>query len=213
MMVKFVQLPFCTVVMLDVWNASPSRYFAAYRCLDSYRWLLGHPVIDEFATISSPIFITPRSLLGKIYNAGISLGHRRDPEMGIDQGWPPLCVGLDTAAPKLPSEWEAQLLDAVVAEASSGDSTEKAAEVRRATSAGYQVEGLRIGEASIVVTSGPLLPKQLAYLCEAASSAVVVAVSLGNRLERVGEGARRTVRALSRRDLSVLRGVVEEVLT
>ena len=74
------------------------------------------------------------------------------------------------------------------------------------------MEGLQIGEASIVVTSAPLLPKQLAYLCEAASSAVVVAVSLGNRLERVGEAGRRTVSALSRRDLSSLRGVVGEVL-
>ena len=74
------------------------------------------------------------------------------------------------------------------------------------------MEGLQIGEASIVVTSAPLLPKQLAYLCEAASSAVVVAVSLGNRLERVVEAGRRTVSALSRRDLSSLRGVVGEVL-
>ena len=211
-MIRLVTLPYCSVVMLDVWDAAPSRYFAAYQCGGTYRWLLGHPVIDEFATISSPIFLTPRALLGKIYNAGLSLGHRRDPEMGIDQGWPPLCVGLDAQAPELPSDWEARLLDAVVAAAPTGKGTEEGVEVRRAASAGHRVEGLQIGEASIVVTSAPLLPKQLAYLCEAASSAVVVAVSLGNRLERVGKGGRRTVSALSRRDLSSLRGVVGEVL-
>ena len=211
-MIRLVTLPFCSVVMLDVWNAAPSRYFAAYRCAGSYRWLLGHPVIDEFATISSPIFLAPRSLLGKIYNAGLSLGHRRDPEMGIDQGWPPLCVGLDAPAPELQSDWEARLLDAVAVEAPPGESPDEAAEVRRATSAGYQVEGLRIGEASILVTSAPVLPKQLDYLCEAASSAVAVAVSVGNRLERVGEGGQRAVSALSQERLEGLFPVAQELV-
>jgi len=210
--IRLVKLPYCSVVMLDVWNAAPSRYFAAYRCAGSYRWLLGHPVIDEFATISSPIFITPRSLLGKIYNAGLSLGHKRDPEMGIDQGWPPLCVGLDEPAPELPQGWEARLLEAIAEEGRSGETVQEAVEIRRATSAGYKVEGLRMGEAAILVTSAPLLPKQLAYLCEASSSSVAVAVSTGNRLDRVADGAARSVSSLSRGRLNALYGVVGEVL-
>lgn len=211
-MIRLVTLPFCTAVMLDVWNASPSRYFAAYSCSGSYRWLLGHPVIDEFATISSPIFLAPRSLLGKIYNAGLSLGHRRDPEMGIDQGWPPLCVGLGAPEPDLPPDWEARLLDAVAAEGASGEGAGDTLPIRRGRFGEHEVECLKVGEASIFVTSAPLLPKQLSYLCGAASSPVVVAVSMGNRLERVSEGEPRSVNALSRERLNALYEAVEEVL-
>jgi len=205
-MIKLVELPFCSVVMLDEWNASPSRYFAAYRCRGAYRSMLGHPVVDEFATISAPIFLAPRSLLGKIYNAGISLGHKRDPEMGIDLGWPPLCLGLDEPAPELPSDWETRLLEAVQ---TNGDAVPR---LRRKDRDGHEVETLQIGGATIVATSAPLLPKQLSHLCEAASNSVVVTVSLGNRLERVRGGTLRTVDALSQDKLSSLYSVVEELL-
>lgn len=205
-MIKLVTLPFCSVVMLDAWNAPPSRYFAAYRCRGPYRWLLGHPVIDEFATSSAPIFITPRTLLGKIYNAGISLGHQRDPEMGIDLGWPPLCIGLDEAAPELPDDWESRLLGALQT------AGESAPGVQRKEFEDYSVEVVEFGDAAVVVTSAPLLPKQLANLCEAASTSVSVTISLGNRLERVTAGAPRTVSALSREGLRSLYGVVEELL-
>ena len=205
-MIKLVELPFCSVVMLDEWNASPSRYFAAYRCRGAYRSMLGHPVIDEFATISAPIFLAPRSLLGKIYNAGISLGHKRDPEMGIDLGWPPLCLGLDEPAPELPSDWETRLLEAVQMK---GDAVPS---LRRKDHDGHEVETLQIGGATIVATSVPLLPKQLGHLCEAASNSVVVTVSLGNRLGRVSAGTPRTVDAVSQDKLSSLFGVVEELL-
>ncbi|MGB6335620.1 MAG: hypothetical protein WBG96_08410, partial [Thermoanaerobaculia bacterium] len=76
-----ISLPFCRLLMVGEWNPPPQRFFAAYQRKGDYRWLLGHAVIDEFATISSPIFLAPRSLLGKIYNAGLSLGHKRDHEM------------------------------------------------------------------------------------------------------------------------------------
>lgn len=207
-MLRMVTLPFCTVAMLDVWNAAPRRYFAAYRSMGSYRWLLGHAVIDEFCTISSPIFLCPRALLGKIYNAGLSLGHRRDPEMGIDLGWPPLCVGLDVPAPELPADWETRLLDAI--EVGPPD-REGGVPVRQTTVGEHEVEVLRLAEASIVVTSAPLLPKQLGYLCEAAASSVAIAVSVGNRLERVDDGAPHAVEAMSLDRLSSLYGVVEEL--
>jgi len=211
-MIRLVTLPFCTVAMLEDWNAPPGRYFAAYRCQGSYRWLLGHPVIDEFATISSPIFVTPRSLLGKIYDAGISLGHKRDPGMGIDLGWPPLCVGLDIPAPGLPSGWESRLLGALEEPGSIEEAGAETIVVRRQDFGDDAVECVQVGEAAIVVTSAPLLPKQLSYLCEAASTAVVVAVSMGNRLESVVEGSPRTVNALSQDRMIALRGVVEELL-
>ncbi len=114
-MLRVVSQPGCTVVMLDRWDAPPSRYFAAYRARGPQRWILGHSVVDEFGSISSPVFLAPRSLLGKTYNAGISLGHRRDPEMGLDLGWPPLCIGIDRPAPSLPPDWETRLLTSICA--------------------------------------------------------------------------------------------------
>ena len=83
-MIRLVTLPFCTVVMLDIWDAPPKQLCAAYRCSGFYPVALGHPVIDEFATISSPSSSLPGPYSGKIYNAGLHLGHQRDPEMGIN---------------------------------------------------------------------------------------------------------------------------------
>ena len=126
--------------------------------------------------------------------------------MGIDLGWPPLCLGLDEPAPELPSDWEARLLEAVQ---TNGDAVPR---LRRKDRDGHEVETLQIGGATIVATSAPLLPKQLSHLCEAASNSVVVTVSLGNRLERVRGGTLRTVDALSQDKLSSLYSVVEELL-
>ena len=205
-MIKLVELPFCSVVMLDAWNAPPSRYFAAYRCRGTYRWLLGHPVIDEFATISAPIFLAPRSLLGKIYNAGISLGHKRDPEMGIDLGWPPLCLGLDEAAPELPSDWETRLLVSRPDEWRCGAWSSPQGPRRS------RGRSLQLAAPLVVVTSAPLLPKQLGHLCEAASTSVVCDGLPGQQTRASSAGAPRTVEALSQDKLSSLYGVVEELL-
>ena len=92
--------------MIESWNAPHACYFISYRALNDFRSALGLPVIDEFATFSSPIFFCPTPILGKIYNAGISLGHKRDPEMGIDLGWPPLVVGYQAPVPELKESWE-----------------------------------------------------------------------------------------------------------
>ena len=88
MLFEFIQSPVCSVLRSERWNAPPGRWFAAYRARDGFRWLMGNGVVDEYATISSPIFLGARDELGKIYNAGISLGHKRDPDMGLDLGWP-----------------------------------------------------------------------------------------------------------------------------
>ena len=64
-MLRVVSLPFCQVVMLEEWNAPSSRHFMAYLARGSSRWLMGHPVVDEFATLSSPIFLTPATSVGK----------------------------------------------------------------------------------------------------------------------------------------------------
>lgn len=191
-------MPFCQVLQLESWDAPKGRFFAAYTTRDAYRWLLGHAVVDEFATLSSPIFVTPRALLGKIYNTGLTLVHRRDPEAGIDLGWPPLCVGLDRAAPKLPAEWEETLLQRIM----SSNGREIRAETKGVTRRqvdGHLLERVSIGEATFFVISAPLLPEQLRRVCEVSKAAVTVSVATGNRVGADETTTAEPVRAASER--------------
>jgi hypothetical protein len=196
-MLRVVSQPFCEVLMLDRWDAEPSRYFTAYSARGATRWILGHPVIDEYATISSPVFLAPRRLLGKIYNAGISLGHRRDHEMGLDLGWPPLCVGVEKPAPELPEDWEERLLGAIMREEETSSSARTQGELTQVERNGHEVAIFRLAGATVTAVSSPLLPNQLARICEAMSTSVCVAVSLGNRIERSREGRPQPIEAVS----------------
>ncbi len=196
--------------MVERWDAPAGRYFLAYRAGLGYRWLLGHPVVDEFATFSSPIFFAPKPLLGKIYNAGISLGHRRDPEMAIDLGWPPLCVGLDLPAPALPEDWEERLLAALTRDsAAEGSDAERTVRTRQV--GGDELSSCRVGEATVLATSAPLLPHQLLHLCEAAGGPLAMAFSTGNRVARPGEGVSQVLRAVSESRLRELMGSAESL--
>jgi hypothetical protein len=196
-MLRVVSQPFCEVIMLDRWDAEPSRYFTAYSARGATRWILGHPVVDEYATISSPIFLAPRRLLGKIYNAGISLGHRRDHEMGLDLGWPPLCIGLEKPAPELPEDWEAKLLAAIMSSVETSGVAPTAGELTRIRRNGHEIDIFRLAGATVTAISTPLLPNQLSRVCEAMSTSVSVAVSLGNRIERSKEGRPQSIHGVS----------------
>jgi hypothetical protein len=177
-MFNFIETPYCKVLMIEPWNAPGGRYFISYRSLGDFRSVLGLPVIDEFATFSSPIFFCPTSILGKIYNAGISLGHKRDPEMGIDLGWPPLVVGYDATAPELNNQWEQQLLDEIQ---KAGDQGGKGAgEIT--TIDEYEIRRLQIGECEVFGTDAPLLPKQLQRIAQLSNEPFSIAFSTGNRL-------------------------------
>jgi hypothetical protein len=185
-MYNLIELPYCKVLMLERWNAQSGRYFIAYRALNNFSSALGLPVIDEFATFSSPIFFCPTPLLGKIYNAGISLGHHRDPEMGIDLGWPPLVVGYD-ASFDLPANWEDHLL-----------STIKNAQVQRSRGAGeYQLKKLRIETTEIFITDAPLLPKQLKRLAQTSDAPLSISISIGNRLSSQKNAAPLSIKTAS----------------
>jgi hypothetical protein len=180
-----VRLSFCDVLLTERWDAPAGRWFAAYRARHGFRWMLGHVVVDEFATISSPLFFASRPLLGKIYDAGISLAHRRDREMAIDLGWPPLCVGLDTPVPELPADWQETLLDTL------RDGARRASDipVRMTTAEGYELalvryEGARGAGASVLATSAPLLPAQLGRLCDLDGNGLTLAFATGNRIAR-----------------------------
>jgi hypothetical protein len=177
-MFNLIETPYCKVLMIEPWNAPRGRYFIAYRALNNFRSVLGLPVIDEFATFSSPIFFCPTSILGKIYNAGISLGHKRDPEMGIDLGWPPVVVGYEAAAPELRDQWEKELMEELQkAEEGKGGGAEE-----QSTIGEYEMRKIKIGECEIFATNAPLLPKQLQRIAQLSNSEFSIAFSTGNRL-------------------------------
>jgi len=184
--------------MIEPWNASRGRYFIAYRALNNFRSVLGLPVIDEFATFSSPIFFCPTPILGKIYNAGISLGHKRDPEMGIDLGWPPIVIGYQAPVPELMENWEQGLLDEIMKEAKKGGKGE--GEI--ITVGGYEVRKLRIGECEIFATNAPLLPKQLQRIAQLSNAPFSIAFSTGNRLTAQKNAQPLVVTAASEEALS-----------
>lgn len=209
-MLRVVGTSFCQVVMLDEWDAPPSRFYAAYSVRGAGRWILGHPVVDEFATISSPIFVTPRSLLGKIYNAGISLGHLRDAEMALDSGWPPLCVGVDLPPPDLPADWEQQLLEMIQGSSIDTPRSRHQGHLQSRSFPTHDLELYRLADAVVVVVSAALLPRQLARVCEAVQSSVAIALSVGNRIVRSDRGQPGTVRMVSE---ATLLKIVESVDT
>lgn len=194
-----VETPFCKVLRCGAWNEPAHRYFIAYHARNDFRHVLGLPVIEEFTTFSSPIFFAPIPLLGKIYNAGISLGHKRDAEMSIDTGWPPLCVGYDAPAPSLPADWEAALL----AEVMKGGG----AEVRGSGGAeveGYEVQRVVVGETEVIATNAPLLPKQLRRMARASKAEFCLAFATGNRITRAENGTPISINAVSESILSTL---------
>ena len=173
-----VELPFCKVIRVGRWDDEAHRYFLAYRTLGSFRHVMGLAVNDEFATFCTPIFLAPIPLLGKIYNAGISLAYKRGLDVDLDSGWPPVCIGIDEPAPKLPDPWEQQLLDSISSEETGRDGMVEDVE-------GYEVRCLQIANMSVFATNAPLLPKQLKRLCKIGMSPISIAFSTGNRISRV----------------------------
>jgi hypothetical protein len=209
-----IRLPYCDVLMLETWNASAGRYYATIRARHGFRWLLGHVVLEEFGTLSSPVFLAPRALLGKVYDAGITLGHRRDHEMSIDLGWPPLCVGLDRPAVDLASDWQPRLLDAI--EAGAGPLAAEPIETRAVAGdmlalARYGA-GDRASTVTVIVTTAPLLPAQLARVCDLDDAGLTLAVATGNRVTRQSHAQPQRIAMCGESRLSVLLAAADELL-
>ena len=162
-------------ILTEEWNAPAHRYFLAWRSLGDFRHVMGLPVVQEFATVSSPIFFGPVPLLGKIYNAGITLGHNRGPAMDIDMGWPPLCIGVEDVASDLPENWETKLLERITSPNENGVAQEVD---------GYLVQTIEIGQTSVYATNAPLLPRQLLRLCQLSKLPFAIAFATGNRITR-----------------------------
>ncbi len=55
----------------------------------------GLHVAQDFGTFSSPIVLCNASTIGIAYDALISFGHEREPDLPIDNAWPPIVIGLD----------------------------------------------------------------------------------------------------------------------
>gem|GEM_PF-5133844 len=163
-----ISVPPFQAILIEKWNAAAHRFFLAYRALDDFRHVLGLPVVDEYATFSTPIFFGPIAVLGQLYNVGITLGHNRDPEMGIDQGWPPICVGIETDQ-KVEQDWEEKLLSAVKI-------------VKWEDSSEPQTQVFRTQGVDVFATSTPLLPRQLKRVCQISTAPLAIAFSTGNRI-------------------------------
>lgn len=197
-----IELPFCKVLMMDPWNAPAHRYFIAYNAREDFRYVLGLPVIDEFATFSSPIFFTPNPLLGKMYNAGISLAHLRDPDMGMETGWPPLCIGIDKPAPELPPDWEQTLIQRLQStKFEPPEVNGSVVDLLSASVEGFKLQGGRIGQSTIFATNAPLLPRQLKRVAQMADSPFAIAFSTGNRIASPDDPAPLVINALSEETL------------
>lgn len=74
------------------------KVWGAFRRLGSVGDVSGLHVLEDFGILSSPIVIGPLAWFGDIYDALIEDGFRRDPELSIDAGWPPLVIGIPSAA-------------------------------------------------------------------------------------------------------------------
>jgi D-aminopeptidase len=55
----------------------------------------GLAVLEDFGTLSSPIVLCNSTTVGVAYDALITLGHRRDPDLPTDEAWPPVVIGID----------------------------------------------------------------------------------------------------------------------
>lgn len=210
-----VDLPFCQVLMFEEWDAPPGRFFLAYRARGSFSKLLGQGVIDEFRTISGPILISPAATIGGIYDAGMLLADERDVEAPIDQGWPPLTIGIDTPAIKRSKNWQAELLAAMKSRKSTAAppwnnsaKTGKAGDFRLesfccATSAGIAMQ--------LFVCDAPMLPQQLQRLADLGEAPFTAAVSTGNRLPRVSDGILHDVAAVSEDQLAKIIAVAKRL--
>lgn len=214
-LIQVVDLPFCQALLLERWDARPGRFFVGYRTRHGFVALLGNGVVNEFRTISGPILLSPTTLLGGIYDAGMRLADARDVEAPIDQGWPPLTVGVDAVAPQRPDNWMSQFLDAMRTETGDGsppwEYSLSNSRVEHDLLSGFRCHVNGHVAATIIVTDAPLLPQQLEQLAGNDDAPITIAVSTGNRLPRITADELHNVAAVSELRLATLSAAVREL--
>lgn len=198
-LLRRLALPWVTALLVEPAEAPAGRWYAAVRGEGGGPRVLGLGVLEEFGTFSSPILLAPRAVAGQVYDAGIALAHRRDPELPLDAGWPPLVLGLDLPAPELPADAEERLLAALAA----GEGTVEAPASTVVEEAGHRLEAVSVPGAAILATDAPLLPRQLAALA-AAAPPFALAVATGNRVTASAGGRPVEVRVASEATVAAL---------
>ena len=205
---QIVESPHCQAMLFERWDASPGRFFVAYRTRHGFNALLGNGVVDEFRTISGPILLAPSSMLGGVYDAGLRLADARDLEAPIDQGWPPLTVGVGVAAPDRPDNWIAQFLNAIQKQESIGSAPWTNTLIAEPCD-DYCLQILKCDvdeqhAVTVIATDAPMLPQQLERLADFDMAPITVAVSVGNRLPRVSASEFQQVDVISEQQLESL---------
>ena len=190
---RVVATPYCQAVMLEDWDAAPGRFFVDYRSRHGMTTVIGNGVIEEFRTISGPILLAPANIIGGVYDAGMLLADARDIEAPIDQGWPPLTIGVDVDAPVMSAGWKDELIGALRSGTNAGEfglweSRRREISIDKVTVQILQCTLADRAVATIIVTDAGLLPQQLGRLADTDSAAFTVAVATGNRLPRVQHG-------------------------
>lgn len=196
--VSFAAIPGCVAVVPMHVGAASGRFFGAWSSVGRGARLLGQGVLDEFGTFSSPVLLCHPTNLGRVYDAGLSLAHRRDPELPLDAGWPPLCVGTEALDRNLACGWQDRLIEALAAASLDASLLEiEGLETSRQTIGAWRLAAFSAQDAAVVATDAPLLPRQLRRLAAAASRPLALAFATGNRLTRSPAGAPLAVRVAS----------------
>lgn len=203
--------------MLEDWDAPPGRFFVDYRARHGFTTLVGNGVIEEYRTLSGPILLAPAAIVGGVYDAGMLLADERDVEAPLDQGWPPLTIGLDVAAPRLPEGWKSGVLAVMQGKTSSAEFSLWESRLREFSVAEFVVQVLQCTVAAqlavtIVVTNAPLLPQQLGRLADVDNAAMTVAVATGNRLPRVQEGELHVTNVVAESTLHAITTGLQQLL-
>lgn len=205
---RVVELPFCQALMFERWNPGPGRYFIGYRARHDFTAMMGNGVVDEFRTISGPILLAPTTIMGGIYDVGMRLGDARNVEAPIDQGWPPLTIGIDVSAPDRSDDWRTQMLQAIMQEKNTGAAPWKY-EIVDSRSESFNIRTMRctVGDrtaAVVIATDAPMLPEQLERLADTDNGPVTIAVSTANRLPPVAPGEAQQVNVVSEAQLNAI---------
>lgn len=180
----------------------PGRWFAALVTTWPPRPLLGRAVIDEFGTLSSPVYLVAPDRVGVVYDAALADAFSRDPDLPIDAGWPPLVIGVRPESDDLP-----------IPKRGSGQTSSNPVQ--------FSSQSEVRGDVLVLATDAPLLPRQLRRLARALlkdpgqrqgvvdhGPACVVAIGAGQQLARPADGdgpnPPRLVRFLGERALGTL---------
>jgi L-aminopeptidase/D-esterase-like protein len=73
------------------------KVWGAFRRVGRVGEVSGLHVLADFGALSSPIIFCPLTWFGSAYDALIAAAFRRDYDLSIDAGWPPLVFGISAA--------------------------------------------------------------------------------------------------------------------